>query len=685
MSVLAGVAPVESPTADVLERVAVALSSSLELGDVLEILAQIGLESIAADRASVLLLDGGRLLPAAAIAIEHNDALFDVFREMPGVELDDMRARALLAGRAIVIDDPRNDPLLPEGWAERFSLETLVVVPLVARGEPCGVIALDWTSPRAFVPGELRLLEAIGAYAGVAVSNARLFVEMRRRAQLQAALARAAASLSSPLSPEDIADRLADAYTDLLGTCITAVALFDLERWLITRVTARGTAAAVGPLSLADLPAPLVARVSAIWEQQHGPIDLGHDAALAKLLDGDDAGVASYVLFPLVVGGSASGVAVLGFAAHNRLATEEQAAAEALAAIAAAALERHALVERRDAQLRRLDALHRVSSALTEGADAAAMVEELSELLEGHGVEVVAITLRDRRWATYLGGDEPTVEERAAWRNNSGAVALDGDVLSIPMRLGRRPVGMLRIRPAALSNDDRAFLEALATALADVANRTVARAEAEEDARQRAVADERDRIRADLHDTAGQMFVALGLLASRHAELLPAGSPEAAQARRLVDLASDGKWAIDQAIRALAFVPNRRGLLASLRSLARTVQSDSGIAIHCTPHGDSTAVCAEVERALFRVATEAVSNAWRHGKPTTIAIELDVDERHIELRVTDDGVGFAGCSSEATGRRGIEGMERAVAAVGGAVAVASNVSGGVVVTARVPA
>ena len=684
MSVLAGVAPVEGPTADVLERVAVALSSSLELGDVLEILAQIGLEAIAADRASVLLLDEGRLLPAAAIAIEHNDALFDVFREMPGVELDDMRANALLAGRAIVIDDPRNDPLLPEGWAERFSLHTLVVVPLVARGEPCGVIALDWTSPRSFVPGELGLLESIGAYAGVAVSNARLFVEMRRRAQLQAALARAAASLSLPLLPEDVADRLADAYADLLGTRITAVALFDLERRLITRVAARGTAAVMHPRSLDDFPAHLVERVEEMWNREQGPIDLGRDASLAGLFGSDAAGVTSYLLFPLIVGGCASGVAVLGFADHARLDAEELAAAEALAAIAAAALERHALVERRDEQLRRLDALHRVSSALTEGADASAMVSELNELLDGHGVEVLGITLRDRRWVSYLGGDEPTVEERAAWRMNSGAVALDGNVLSIPMRLGRRLVGMLRVRPAALTNDERAFLEALATGLADVANRSVARAEAEEDARQRAVADERDRIRADLHDTAGQMFVALGLLAARHAEMLEPGSQQAAQANRLVDLASDGKWAIDQAIRALAFVPNRRGLLASLRSLARTVQSDSGIIVHCTPHGDSTAVDAEVERALFRVATEAVSNAWRHGKPTTIDIALDVVDGHIELRVADDGVGFAGCASEATGHRGIEGMKRAVAAVGGALRVASD-TGGAVVTARVPA
>jgi two-component system sensor histidine kinase UhpB len=253
------------------------------------------------------------------------------------------------------------------------------------------------------------------------------------------------------------------------------------------------------------------------------------------------------------------------------------------------------------------------------------------------------------------------------------------------MRLGRRLVGMLRVRPHAAGTDQRAFLEAVAGGVAEVANRGVARAEAEDAARSRAVSAERDRIRADLHDTAGQMFVALGLLATRHAEQLAPGSAEQAQAVRLADIAADGKWAIDQAIRALAFVPaDRRGLITSLRSLARTVEADSGIAVRCTGRGDVRSVDDEVERALFRVATEAISNSWRHAKPNVIDIELDAAPGGIVLRVTDDGVGLSGTSEDDTGHRGIAGMRRAMGAVGGCIRVREGRDGGVVVTARVP-
>jgi signal transduction histidine kinase len=214
----------------------------------------------------------------------------------------------------------------------------------------------------------------------------------------------------------------------------------------------------------------------------------------------------------------------------------------------------------------------------------------------------------------------------------------------------------------------------------------VAHAEADEAARRRAVEDERDRIRADLHDTAGQIFVALGLLAARHAEQLPPASIEAQQALRIADVAADGKWAIDQAIRALAFVPDdRRGLLASLQSLAQRVHVDSGIDVRCESIGDTAQVDGETGRALFRVASEAVSNAWRHGRPSTIDIVLDASGGTVSMSVVDDGVGLSASVNESSGHRGITGMRRAMAAVGGTVEVHDGADGGTVVTAHVVA
>lgn len=243
---------------------------------------------------------------------------------------------------------------------------------------------------------------------------------------------------------------------------------------------------------------------------------------------------------------------------------------------------------------------------------------------------------------------------------------------------------MLRVRPASLGAEDRAFLEALAGGLAEVANRGVARADAEEEARFRALAEERDRIRADLHDTSGQMFVALGMLASRHVEEMEPGSDARARAQRLVELAAQGKWSIDQAIRALAFVPaSDRDVASSLRSLARSVEADSGIGVRASLR-PVRALDDQVGLALYRVAAEALTNAWRHGNAHSITIDLREDDGGVVLTVADDGVGFGGSERHDGSHLGIVGMRRVMATVGGHLRVHDGESGGAVVTAKVP-
>ncbi|MGH2685722.1 MAG: GAF domain-containing protein, partial [Actinomycetota bacterium] len=182
-----------------LERVALALNSTLELRGVLRVLAEVTLEVSGADRCSLFLLEGHTLHPAVAIGTEEDGDLWSAFRGMGPVDLDDIPGALehLRAGKAVGIDDAGASNLVPHGWVERFSLRTLVLVPLLAAGEPCGLMAVDFRTYHPIGQRELALLEAIGAYAGVAVRNARLFEAVSRRARLQEAMARGASALVS--------------------------------------------------------------------------------------------------------------------------------------------------------------------------------------------------------------------------------------------------------------------------------------------------------------------------------------------------------------------------------------------------------------------------------------------------------------------------------------------------------
>jgi two-component system sensor histidine kinase UhpB len=89
------------------------------------------------------------------------------------------------------------------------------------------------------------------------------------------------------------------------------------------------------------------------------------------------------------------------------------------------------------------------------------------------------------------------------------------------------------------------------------------------------------------------------------------------------------------------------------------------------------------ELALFRVTQEAVSNALKHGRATSIHVSLTKAIDGVQLSVADDGGGLAGPGAPSRGL-GIPGMRERLRQVGGSVVVASNGTAGTMVTARIP-
>ena len=668
----------------VLLRVAEALNSTLELREVLRLLAEITLEhSGGASRCTLFLLDEDAVFtPAVALGVRADEDLWRVFREMPPVTMDAEQARLFRRFRAVPIEDARTNSLIPDDWVERFDLHSLVVIPLLAVGEPCGLMVVDFPTVRRFGEAELSLLEAIGQSAGVAVRNARLYEAERRRARMQEALARGAAALSRPVEPTVIAGRLAAAYTDLLGAGCCAIGRVDYERGVVNPIIVSGYADPP-PMPFAHFPVHIRRIVDANWERGRVmPLQFDDEPAFARLAGCGSSGAVRYLLVPMMAQDRPIGVVLLGFPAGVRLDDDACGAAQTLANIAGAALERQELLGRLERQIRHSDVLYRLSTALTEHADAPALVAKLNELLADPRMAVVGMALRDPKIARRLGGEKPLPAERAA-RSGDRPLRIDDDLLSVPMRLGRRLVGHLRLRTGVLNAADEAFVVALASGVAEVASRGALRAALDIAARDRAVASERDRMAADLHDTVGQLFVAIGLLARRHMEQID-DDAVTERIRRLAELADGGKWELEQAIRALAFVPaERRGLLPALRGLAHSFEQDSGISVLLESIGRPARLSPAIERALYRVAHEALTNAWRHARCSFVRLELEFAGDEVALRITDDGVGLGPRLRDRGPGLGIMSMRRAVAEVNGILRVRNAARHGVRVEARV--
>lgn len=95
------------------------------------------------------------------------------------------------------------------------------------------------------------------------------------------------------------------------------------------------------------------------------------------------------------------------------------------------------------------------------------------------------------------------------------------------------------------------------------------------------------------------------------------------------------------------------GLAAALMQLARQCETESGVRV--TANVDKTvakAVEPSVAAALHRTAHEAVWNAIRHARPTTVRIWLFAEGSSVRLEIIDDGDGFDVVAAERNHRRG---------------------------------
>lgn len=667
------------------QQIASALRSPLELKEALRLLVGIVLESTGADHVSIFLVENNRLLPAVALRKDPSPDAWQAMKMLGPIRLNKERTRAFVSGEPVVIDDVRGNFLVPDHVVEKFSLRSMAMVAMRTDDTICGVLAAGRDEIRPFSDGEVEALGSLAVHAARAVVQARPFESVRRKARLQEALARGSAALASPLEDEEIASRLVGAFAELLDTGLCAVALVDDDQVRMRTVVATQPIERRTPIPFSEVPLSLVHFVQEAWLRSSGPgpVEIEDDPWVDELFGSRRLAVRRHLLVPLVVYDRIKGAVVLGFRNDVKLDAEEHAAVEALAAMGTAALERHVLLERLARQVRQVETLHALGAELAHGANAEALVTRINEVLKAQGAEVVGVVFRDPKLARYLGANKPTAEERAAWHEDRW-VKLAGGSWSVPMKLEGRVVGSLRVHAGELERAERTFIEALGSGLAEMANRGVLHLALEDAGRERALEVERTRIAGDLHDTVGQLLVAIQLLAGRLSDDLPSASAEQAQISRLANLASQGKRSIDDAVRALAFVPAaKRGIAASLKALTGSVEEDSGIAVSMTITGRPVRLSPVVERALYRVAHEALSNAWRHARCRRIQVDVTFGSLDVSLQVADDGTGLESEIPAGGRHMGLSSMRRAMADVGGTFELTDRRPKGLVVEARV--
>ncbi|MEP6670541.1 MAG: sensor histidine kinase [Chthoniobacter sp.] len=197
------------------------------------------------------------------------------------------------------------------------------------------------------------------------------------------------------------------------------------------------------------------------------------------------------------------------------------------------------------------------------------------------------------------------------------------------------------------------------------------------------IADERQRIAREFHDTLEQELVGMSLR-------LDAAATRAEESK-LRELLTGAQRLVQQLqVGARSFVWNLRDHSLATQPLADAIRSavanvTAGRQLEILTLGEARRLPELIGHELLRVAQEATANAVKHGDARRIVILLDFNTvARMRLAIEDDGTGFDTTASVPAGHFGLIGIRERVEKLGGEFQFRSEPGKGTMVEVTVP-
>lgn len=203
--------------------------------------------------------------------------------------------------------------------------------------------------------------------------------------------------------------------------------------------------------------------------------------------------------------------------------------------------------------------------------------------------------------------------------------------------------------------------------------------------------EERRRIARELHDSAGQLLVALDLnLASIQRESKKLGSAAArciAESKGLIQELSKELRTISHLLHPPLL--DESGLQSAVRWYVEGFAERSKIPVKLEVAPDLGRLPRDLETAVFRMVQECLTNIHRHSESPTAEIRIARDAGHVTVEVRDEGKGMAlevhrNSVNPITPGVGLQGMRERIRQLGGQLEIESAKGRGTVVHAILP-
>jgi two-component system, sensor histidine kinase PdtaS len=372
-----------------------AVNSTLDLEEVLGLVAQKVADALAADACFVYLYDDRA--DELVLRATHGTAVEEMTRRPKLRPGEGITGSAAAERRPIMIEahaelDPRFKAFanLPED-----QYQSILAVPILARDRLAGALNIRTIQPRAFTQDEIDLLVAIAAQVAQSLEHAQLYGQAQRRVAELEALARISEAVSESLYLEESLEAIVKTTMEAVGATGAALVLEDGNiAWPegraglhAVRLPLRWKRRQIGEL-VCDRDTPFTDEDRALLASiaHHAAVALEHGRAVMR-------GVLAQEIHHRVKNNLQTVASLLRLQARSTHADPRRAMEDSVNRILAIAAVHEVLTERRDEEVELGELLDRLRAMLVQGLGAGKEVEAQLDTVTLAGGRATALAL----------------------------------------------------------------------------------------------------------------------------------------------------------------------------------------------------------------------------------------------------------------------------------------------------
>jgi two-component system, sensor histidine kinase PdtaS len=407
-----------------------AVNSTLDLEEVLALVARKVAEALGADACFVYLYD--EQADELVLRATHGTRVEEMTRTprmKPGEGITgsaaDERAPIMIPAQAHLDERFKAFPNLPED-----QYDSILAVPILAREKLAGALNVRTLSPRYFSGAEIDLLVAIAGQVAQTIEHAKLYADAQARVAELEALARISEAVSESLYLEESLEAIVDTTMEAVGATGAALVLEDGKvAWPegrpgkhAVRLPLRWKRRAIGEL-VCDRDTPFSKQEKALLSSiaHHAAVALEHGRAVMR-------GVLAQEIHHRVKNNLQTVASLLRLQARSAGVDPRKALEDSVNRILAIAAVHEVLTQRSDEEVELDELLDRLRSMLVQGLGAEKTVEATLEPVALAGSRATALALVFSELlqnALEHGGDSVRVE--LAQRNGQVVLAIADD------------------------------------------------------------------------------------------------------------------------------------------------------------------------------------------------------------------------------------------------------------------